>query len=256
MKGAAFFDLDNTLIRGSSLFHVGRDLARTGLVPRRELVRFAAAQFRYVYTRTEIAGGAQGLADRLMGLIAGYQAGHVARSCDHAVRRVFPRVAVPRVVSHVREHQKQGRPTYLVTASPSEIASRISSLLAMDGYIATELEIENGVYTGRLAAPVVHGPRKAAEVAVLAAREGIALGASYMYSDSANDLPLLRQVRYPVVVNGNRYMYDVALTSGWAFLDTERPARCLWPSSSPDLLSHNNSMVPLANHLHHAQIDG
>jgi phosphoserine phosphatase len=165
------------------------------------------------------------------------------------------------VISHVRAHQKLGRPTYLVTASPREIASRISEILGMDGYLATELEIVDGFYTGRLAAPVVHGPRKAAEVAVLAARDGIRLDASYMYSDSANDLPLLRQVRYPVVVNGNRDMFTVALNEGWAFLDTDRPERSLWPAKCPDplaakdVVAGDGSVVPLADHLHHAHVD-
>lgn len=226
---AAFFDLDNTLVRGSSLFHVGRILVRRGVVSRRDLLRFTCAEWRYVSTRTEISGGAQGLADRLLHLVAGYPVEDLRTMCSDAVGEILDRMSVPLVVAHVRAHRNEGRPTYLVTASPREIAVPIAAALDMTGVVATELEEHDGIYTGHLRAPVVHGPRKAAEVSVLTARLGIALSECYMYSDSVNDLPLLRQVRFPVVVNGNRAMRALAYRNHWAYLDTNRPRRTSWP---------------------------
>jgi HAD superfamily hydrolase (TIGR01490 family) len=226
---AAFFDLDNTLVRGSSLFHVGRTLVRTGLVARRELFRFAISEFRYVRTRTEISGGAQGLADRLLHLIEGKSSAQVAAHCDRAVRDTLDQVLVPAVLHHVNLHQARGVRTYLVTASPSEIAEAVVELLGMDGCVATRLQACDGRYTGRLAGPVVHGARKAEEVAALAMREGLRLSQSYAYSDSINDLPLLSLVRYPVVVNGNAKVRKIARVRSWAILDTVREERTMWP---------------------------
>lgn len=236
---AAFFDLDNTLVRGSSLFHVGRILVRRGIVSRWDLLRFTGAELRYVHTRTEISGGAQGLSDRLLHLVAGYPVEDLRAMCSEAVREILERISVPLVVAHVKAHTNEGRQTYLVTASPREIADPIALALGMSGVVATELQEHAGIYTGHLHGPVVHGPRKAAEVAVLSARQGINLSESYMYSDSANDLPLLRQVRFPVVVNGNRSMRRVARRNGWAYLDANRPRRTTWPYLGESIIHRN-----------------
>jgi len=226
---AAFFDLDNTLVRGSSLFHTGRALVRTGLVARRDLLRFAISEFRYVRTRTEISGGAQCLADRLMHLIEGKATMEVVAHCQKAVCDTINQVLVPQMVHHVKLHQARGERTYLVTASPAEIAAVIAEILEMDGYVATRLQTEDGRYTGFLVGPVVHGAHKADQVTELALREGLELSQSFAYSDSINDLPLLSRVRYPVVVNGNARIRNVAQFRGWAIVDTARAHRTIWP---------------------------
>jgi len=226
---AAFFDLDNTLVKGSSLFHTGRALVRTGLVARRDLLRFAISEFRYVRTRTEISGGAQGLADRLLHLIEGKSTLQVTAQCHEAVLNTISQVLVPQMVEQVKLHQVRGERTYLVTASPAEIAEAVAELLDMDGCVATRLQAQNGRYTGLLAGPVVHGARKADEVAELAAREGLRLSQCFAYSDSINDLPLLSRVRYPIVVNGNARVRRIAQLRGWAIVDTDRADRTYWP---------------------------
>lgn len=226
---AAFFDLDNTLVKGSSLFHTGRALVRTGLVARRDLLRFALSEFRYVRTRTEISGGAQGIADRLLHLIEGKSTLQVTAQCQEAVLNTINQVLVPQMVQHVKLHQERGVRTYLVTASPAEIAEAVATVLDMDGCVATRLQTRNGHYTGLLAGPVVHGARKADEVAALATREGLRLSQCFAYSDSINDLPLLSRVRYPVVVNGNARVRSIAHLRGWAIIDTDRADRTNWP---------------------------
>jgi HAD superfamily hydrolase (TIGR01490 family) len=226
---AAFFDLDNTLVRGSSLFHTGRALVRIGLVARRDLLRFAVSEFRYVRTRTEISGGAQGLADRLLYLIEGKSTGEVTAHCRQAVQDTISQVLVPHMVDCVRLHQQRGDRTYLVTASPAEIAGPVAELLGMDGCVATRLQARDGRYTGLLAGPVVHGARKADQVAELAMWEGLRLSHCFAYSDSINDLPLLSRVRYPVVVNGNARVRRIAHARGWAIVDTARADRTSWP---------------------------
>lgn len=226
---AAFFDLDNTLVRGSSLFHTGRALVRTGLVTRRDLLRFALSEFRYVRTRTEISGGAQGIADRLLHLIEGKSTLQVTAHCQEAVLSTINQVLVPQMVDHVKLHQGRGVRTYLVTASPAEIAEAVAEVLGMDGCVATRLQAFDGRYTGLLAGPVVHGARKADEVAELAARERLRLSHCFAYSDSINDLPLLSRVRYPVIVNGNARVRKIAQLRGWAIIDTDRADRTSWP---------------------------
>ena len=220
---AAFFDLDRTLIRGSSVYAFGYVAWRHGMMPTSDLVEDArkAARFRL---SGESEGRADAVRDRVLGAIAGHsESDLIALSAD----------IIPRLLSHVRDesqgfidlHHEAGRDTYIVTASPIELAGELAGELGMTGAIATVAEVVGGRYTGELAEPFCYGPGKALGIEKLAAARGYALELCYAYSDSISDLPMMEVVGHPVAVNPDRALEAVARSRGWPIVEFSRTAK-------------------------------
>lgn len=220
MTTAAFFDLDNTVVRGSSLLPFAWHLVRTGTVSSSEMFRFASMNARFVRTRTESASGRDYVMKRALALAAGQSVTDVHQLCDDIVPGIIKRRLNPVVAAEIRRHQRMGHQTWLVTASPSELADRIARELQMTGAMGTQAERVAGVYSGELAGPILHGRHKADAVSALAAVEDLDLARCAAFSDSINDLPLLVLVGRPTVVNANRRLRQIALRNGWQVLGT------------------------------------
>jgi phosphoserine phosphatase len=116
------------------------------------------------------------------------------------------------------EHQDSGRRVYIVTAASQEMAALLSHVLGFDGGIGSRSEVVDGVYTGRAGGPFTYREGKAQALRALAASEGIDLAASWAYSDSESDLPMLRAVGHPVAVNPDAELARVARAEGWAVM--------------------------------------
>lgn len=218
MNSAAFFDLDNTVVRGSSLLPFAWHLVRTGSVSSGEMFRFASMNARFVRTRTESASGRDYVMRRALALAAGQNVTEVQRLCDEIVPALLRRRLNPVVAAEIRRHQHMGHQTWLVTVSPTELAERIARELRMTGAMGTQAERVAGVYSGELAGPILHGRHKADAVSALAAVEELDLTRCAAFSDSINDLPLLVLVGRPTVVNANRRLRQIALRNGWQVL--------------------------------------
>ena len=224
-RAAAFFDLDRTLIEGSSAVHFARAARAAGLVSRRRLARDAWANLRF---RLEGSTDerADALRQRILDLIAGVRVRDLARLGPRILSGVLPRL-YPEMLETAHAHQDAGRRAYIVTAASNELAEALARVLAFDGGVGARSEISDGVYTGRPEGPFTYGEGKAAAVRRLAEEEGIDLGASYAYSDSASDLPMLRAVGHPVAVNPDRGLAAVAGEEGWRVMRFDRLARRL-----------------------------
>lgn len=220
MTSAAFFDLDNTVVRGSSLFPLAWHLVRSGRISTSEMFRFASMNARFVRTRTESVSSRDYVMKRALALVAGQSVEEVQGMCDHIVPRIMTRRLNSVVAASIRRHARQGDQTWLVTASPIEIADRIAKELGMTGALGTQAAHVAGVYTGELAGPILHGQNKARAVGVLADVEGLDLLRCAAYSDSINDLPMLVMVGHPTVVNANRRLRQIALRNGWQVMGT------------------------------------
>lgn len=222
-KAAAFFDLDRTLISGSSVYAFGYAAWRAKMVPTRQLMTDArkAIAFRLAGSSDDKANGVR---DRILEAIEGRTVEQLAAVGDEII---------PRLLDDVRNesqgfidlHQAAGRDTYMVTASPIEIVAGLADALNMTGAIATVAETVNGVYTGRLSEPFCYGPGKAEGIAKLAADEGYDLELCYGYSDSASDLPMLELVGHPVAVNPDRTLEVIARSRGWPVVEFSRTAK-------------------------------
>jgi HAD superfamily hydrolase (TIGR01490 family) len=220
LSAAAFFDLDRTLMAGSSAYHFGRAVYKAGGLSRAQLARDALEQIRFrLQGSTDAAVNA--LMDRVMAAIKDTPVSELAHMRPDAIAGILPRI-YPQMLEVVREHQDAGRACYIVSAASNEIVQVLAVVVAMDGAIGTVSEIRDGVYTGKLGGPFVYGEGKARAMREFAAERGIDLSGSWAYSDSASDLPMLEAVGHPVAVNPDAELAGVARREGWEVLRFER----------------------------------
>ncbi len=225
-SAAAFFDLDRTLMEGSSAFQFGRAAYKAGLLSRRQLASDAIANIRF-----RLQGSSDetshALRDRISASLAGSRVRDLERLGPDVLTRVLPRV-YPQVLAIAYEHQDAGRRVYIATAASDRLADVLASVLGLDGGIGSEFSaVRDGVFTGEPTGLFIYGAGKAEAIAQLAAREGIDLSESYAYSDSVSDVPMLKLVGHPVVVNPDRELLEIARHEGWEVLRFDRLGRRL-----------------------------
>src|SRR5437899_4297513 len=223
--GAAFFDLDKTLMEGSSAIHFGRAAYRAGMMSRRQLVADLWANLRFRLEGATDEATAE-LRRRILDGLAGVRVKDLARLGPEVLAGILPRV-YPVVLEAAYEHQDAGRPAYIVTAASQELAELLAHVLVLDGAIGTRSDVKDGVYTGQPDGPFVYGQGKAIAIREMAEREDIDLAASWAYSDSESDLPMLRTVGHPVVVNPDANLARIARGEGWEIMRFDKLARRL-----------------------------
>ncbi|MDQ6927227.1 MAG: HAD-IB family hydrolase [Actinomycetota bacterium] len=215
-RRAAFFDLDKTLIPGSSLFLLARGLRQRDFYGANEMVRFGLQQLAFRLGGSERQAGMQTSREAVLEFVQG-------RS-RHDVRAVATEISeeliVPRMyrdmTDRIDEHRRAGDLTFIATAAPAELAEILAERLGMSGGLGTHAEVDaDELYNGRLSGAVLHGPAKADAVLAHAVGSGIDLAASVAYSDSINDLPMLELVGSAQVVNPDRKLRRVATERGW-----------------------------------------
>jgi HAD superfamily hydrolase (TIGR01490 family) len=219
--GGAFFDLDKTLMQGSSAFQFGRAAYRAGLMGRRQLLADGIANVRF---RLRGATDADSIAlrDRIAASLEGTRVVDLERLGVDVLAGILPRV-YPQMLTIAHEHQDAGRRAYIVTAASQELADILARVMALDGAIGSQVsEVVDGVYTGRPTGVFAYRSGKALAIEELAAREHIDLTASYAYSDSESDLPMLRAVGHPVAVNPDGELGRIARREGWQVLHLDR----------------------------------
>ena len=224
---AAFFDLDRTLIPGSSLFLLARAAYERDMFRVRDLLRFAWGQAMF-QLKGEDPRGMEMSRTSTLDFVTGKSQNELLQMGREIVEdRIIPRVYAD-IVRVIETHQQHGDLTFLVTAAPIELAEVISRELGMTGAIATVSEVDDdGFYTGRLSGEVMHGPVKAKAVAEKAAEHGIDLQECAAYSDSINDLPLLESVGDPHAVNPEHELKRIARMRGWHIHELRTRRRAL-----------------------------
>ncbi|HEX8073579.1 MAG TPA: HAD family hydrolase [Thermoleophilaceae bacterium] len=224
-RGAAFFDLDKTLMEGSSALHFGRAAYRAGLVSRRQLMSdaWANVQFRLKGSTDETT---QALWDRILDSIEGTRVVDLQRLAPDILAGLLPRM-YPQMLAVAWGHQDAGRPVFIVTAASHELSNLLATVLAFDGGIGVKSEILDGVYTGKPDGPFTYREGKAQAIREVADRDGLDLSLSYAYSDSESDLPMLRAVGHPVVVNPDAELARVAGEEGWQVMRFDKLGRRL-----------------------------
>jgi HAD superfamily hydrolase (TIGR01490 family) len=225
-RAAAFFDLDKTLMAGSSGMQFARVATRHGLVGRRQLASWAVEHLRYRLRGTTDERTTEVLRVARES-IAGVPARDLERMNPEVMAAILPRV-YPQMLDEVYAHQDAGRATFIVSAAGNGVVEPLAAVLGMDGGIGTRYEVgEDGAFTGRFDGPFVYGPGKVEAMRAFAAEHGIDLAASYAYSDSLSDLPMLRAVGHPVVVNPDPPLAELAREEGWQTMRFERLGRRL-----------------------------
>ena len=217
-RAAAFFDLDNTLLRGASIFYLARGLYARKFFQTRDVARFAYQQVRFL-----IGAENAGHVDQARATALSFIAGRAVEELQEVSEEVFEQYMAgkiwPGTLELARLHLDQGQRVWLVTAAPVEVATIIAKRIGLTGALGTVAEHVNGHYTGRLVGDLLHGPAKAEAVRALAVREGLELERCAAYSDSANDIPMLSLVGKPCAVNPDRALRAHAREHGWRIRD-------------------------------------
>jgi HAD superfamily hydrolase (TIGR01490 family) len=225
-RTAAFFDLDRTLMEGSSAFQFGRAAYRAGLMSRRQLVADGLANLRF-RLRGSTDQDTEDLRDRISASLEGVRVRELERLGAPVLAGILPRL-YPQVLEIAHRHQDEGRRVYIVTAASNELAEILARVLGFDGGIGSQFsEVVDGVYTGKPAGLFIYRTGKALAIGELAGREGIDLEDSYAYSDSESDLPMLRAVGHPVAVNPDATLARIAREEGWEVFRIDRLGRRL-----------------------------
>src|SRR5437868_187094 len=216
---AAFFDVDNTMMRGASIYHFARGLATRGLFNTSDLVKFALGQAAFRLRGNENPEHIAIARQTALAFVAGSKVEDVVKLGEE----IYDEEMSDRIWSGTRalaqSHLDAGQRVWLVTATPVELARVIGQRLGLTGALGTVAEAADGVYTGRLVGDLLHGPAKAEAVRALARREGLDLSRCTAYSDSVNDLPLLSLVGHPVAINPDSALRAHALEHGWPIKD-------------------------------------
>ncbi|HEY7961771.1 MAG TPA: HAD-IB family hydrolase [Solirubrobacteraceae bacterium] len=219
-RAAAFFDLDRTLMAGSSGIFFARAAFETGMISRGRLARDVYENLRF-----RLRGSTDERADavrvRVGEMISGVPVRDLQRLSPRVLAGVLPRL-YPQMLQRAYAHQEAGRLVYIVTAALQEMADLLAHVLAFDGGLGSRLEVAAGRYTGRPSGPFNYREGKVLSLRELAAREDIDLAASYAYSDSESDLPMLRAVGHAVVVNPDQDLRRIAAQEGWEILHLDR----------------------------------
>jgi HAD superfamily hydrolase (TIGR01490 family) len=225
-QAAAFFDLDRTLMAGSSAFAFAREAYRSGLMSRRQILAGALSNLAF-RLQGSTDQSTDELRDRVGEALAGIRVRDIQRMGPGILGDILPRV-YPQMLQEAWEHQDQGRRVYIVTAASQEMAALVAGVLLFDGALGSGWEKEDGTYTGKAIEPFTYREGKAEAMRALAEREGFDLDASYAYSDSESDLPMLRVVGNPVAVNPDAELARVAQQEGWRIIRFERIRRRLF----------------------------
>ena len=216
---AAFFDVDNTMIRGASIYFFGKGMARRGLVTTGDLLRFGWQQLSFRVRGKEDPVAVAEAREKALSLVAGKSVADIVAFGED----IYDELMAERIWSGTRalaqQHLDQGQRVFLVTATPVELARIIAHRLGLTGALGTVAEVQDGRYTGRLVGEPLHGPSKAEAVRALAEIEGLDLSRCTAYSDSANDIPMLSAVGHAVAINPDSALRAAARERGWEIRD-------------------------------------
>ena len=219
---AAFFDVDNTILRGSSSFLFGKAAFKKGFFKRRDFWKMAWEQARFI-SRGEKLNSLDAIKDKALSLIQGHRAVDLTDLTDIVYDEYISPKLWPETVRIAQDHIKAGREVWLVTATPKEIADVIAHRLGLTGGLGTLVEVgADGILTGKLVGKTLHGKAKRKAVRALAKDRNISLKRSYAYSDSVNDLPMLTAVGSPNCINPDVALRYYAKEAAWPILDFKK----------------------------------
>jgi len=220
-RAAAFFDLDKTILATSSALAFTRPFYRGGLISRSDVVRSAYAQFIF------LASGAdhdqmETMRRYMSSLVTGWDVAKVRQIVGETLDQIIDPVIYDEAVLLIDEHRAWGRDIIIISSSGTEVVEPIGERLGVDLAVGTQLEVINGRYSGEILF-YAYGEGKAQAMRDLAAERGYDLAASYAYTDSITDLPMLQAVGNPTVVNPDSELRRLAAERGWPIFDFRQP---------------------------------
>ena len=221
---AAFFDLDKTVLAKASMVAFGRRFYRAGLISRGTVARALYGQIVYMHLGAS-ENKLEKIRSSVLAMTRGWEQARVSEIVTEALETVIEPIVYREALDLFEQHRAAGRLVLIVSASPAEIVRPLARYLGADGVIASQAAIDGfGRYTGEMEL-YAYGPMKAVAIKGLAEQRGIDLDASYAYSDSYTDLPMLEVVGHPVAVNPDRVLAKEARDRGWEIRKFAAPVR-------------------------------
>ncbi|MGE0786159.1 MAG: HAD family hydrolase [Sandaracinaceae bacterium] len=211
MTGAAFFDVDKTLVRVNTSSHYvrWRVMQRTMSATMLAKATWWGALYRFGMLDVQRIG--ETAAETLTGIAEdGFR-----HECATWVRREMDRHITREARAEVARHQREGTPVVLLTSTSPYIAEPVASILGVSDVLSSKMEVTDGRFTGRLAGPLCYGPYKVHAARRYAEERGVDLAASSFYTDSVTDLPMLEAVGEPRVINPDPRLSRLARQRGW-----------------------------------------
>lgn len=219
---AAFFDVDNTLIRGSTIYFLGRGMYQRGFFTKADISRFVLANLRFRLTGSEKADEIE----RFKNAATEFIGGHDVEEILAIGKDVYDQYVSPKLwqgtIDIARKHLDEGTEVWLVTAAPEDMAKVIAERLGFTGALGTKAEVKDSKYTGKMVGELLHGKAKAIAIAELSRERGFDMSQCFAYSDSHNDLPLLQSVGNPRAINPDAALRLRALAEGWKIHEFRR----------------------------------
>ena len=234
-EAAAFFDVDNTLIQGSSLILLAQGLFRKRFISLSELAPALWKQIRYRVSGSENAGDIAEGREQALAVVKGKSVAELKAACREIVDSRMLQKSYADTIELASMHLAAGQQVWLVSATPVQIGQALAETLGFTGALGTVAEEDDGKFTGRLVGDILHGPGKKHAVAALAALQQLDLSQCTAYSDSINDLPMLEMVGSPVAINPDRALRKHAKAQGWDIRDYRSVRRVVRLSTLPAL---------------------
>jgi HAD superfamily hydrolase (TIGR01490 family) len=220
-RQAAFFDLDKTVVAKSPTLALGRPLYNEGLITPSVVLKGAYGQLILRFLGAS-AGRMERARVLLLELTRGWDAERVQRLVRETIQETIAPLIYAEALDLFDDHRRAGHDLYLVSSSGIEVVKPLAEYLGVAHVLATRPGIDaDGRYDGTLDF-YCYGEDKAVAIRAEAAARGIDLGASYAYSDSVTDLPMLEAVGHPVVVNPDRSLRRIGQERGWDCSDFRR----------------------------------
>ena len=236
-EAAAFFDVDNTLIQGSSLILLAQGLFKKRFITLSELAPALHKQIRYRVSGSENADDIAEGREQALAVVKGKSVAELKQACREIVDNRMLEKSYADTIELAAMHLAAGQQVWLVSATPVQIGQALAETLGFTGALGTVAEEKDGKFTGRLVGDILHGPGKKHAVAALAALQQLDLSKCTAYSDSINDLPMLEMVGSPVAINPDRALRKHAKAQGWAVRDYRSVRRVVRAGVVPAVLA-------------------
>lgn len=222
MVTAAFFDLDKTVIAKASMVAFGRPLLRAGMISRWLMLRALWTQLLFQRFGAD-EEKMRKFRESALRITTGWDQARISAIVSETLIDVIEPIVFDEALQLIRDHQAAGHRVYIISASPEEIVHPLADYLGVDDAIASRARLDtDGRYTGEVDF-YSYGPFKAEAMRSVAARNGLDLDASFAYSDSITDLPMLEAVGHPTVVNPDRELARIAVEREWEVRRFEHP---------------------------------
>ena len=221
-KRAAFFDVDNTLIHGSSLYFLGRGMYQRGFFTKADISRFVLANLRFRLTGKENKEEIIKFQNAATDFIGGHDVAEIAAIGQEIYDEYVSPALWQGTIDIAGSHLANDEEVWLVTAAPEDMATLIAERLGFTGALGSKAAIVDGHYTGAMNGPLLHGKEKATAIREIAKERGFILEDCFGYSDSHNDLPLLQTVGHPSAINPDAKLRIRALKENWPIHDFRR----------------------------------